>query len=61
MLSGTLKKGDTLKILGENYNLEDEEDMVIKPVKALYIFQSRFKLEINEAPAGSWIMIEGID
>ena len=32
VLSGTLKKGDMLKIFGENYNLEDEEDMVVKPV-----------------------------
>ena len=38
VISGTLKKGDQVKVLGENYNLEDEEDMTIKKIKGIYIF-----------------------
>ena len=29
VISGTLKQGQDVKVLGEGYNLEEEEDMVI--------------------------------
>ena len=38
IMSGTVKKGDEVKILGEGYTLEEEEDMVVKTVGKLWIF-----------------------
>lgn len=35
VLSGTLQKGQTVKVLGERYNTDDEEDMSIKILKSL--------------------------
>ena len=49
--------------MGENFNLEEEEDMVVARASKLWIMQagSRFKIQIDKATAGNWIAIEGID
>ncbi|EAR95586.1 elongation factor G domain protein (macronuclear) [Tetrahymena thermophila SB210] len=61
VISGTIRKNQTVKVLGERYNLEDEEDMTVKDVRKLFIFQARYKIEVNEITAGNWVLIEGID
>lgn len=40
VFSGTIKKGMNVKVLGEKYSLEDEEDMAIKTIKNLWIYES---------------------
>ncbi|SRR6266404_2189929 len=42
VLSGTLRKGVQIKVLGEGYSPEDEEDMMIATVDDLWISGSRF-------------------
>lgn len=42
VLSGTLKKGAQVKVLGEGYSPEDEEDMMIATVDDLWVSGSRF-------------------
>lgn len=49
------------KILGENYSLEDEEDMSIKTITNLWIFEGTYRVEVNSVPAGNWCLIEGIE
>jgi 116 kDa U5 small nuclear ribonucleoprotein component len=61
ILSGTISKKQQVKILGENYSLDDEEDLAVKPVTGLFIHQGRYKVEIDNVKAGNWILIEGID
>lgn len=34
VLSGTLRPGDWVRVLGEGYSLDDEEDMAVKEVMA---------------------------
>ena len=41
VISGTLKKGLEVKVLGEGYSPEDEEDMVKATVEDLWISQAR--------------------
>jgi 116 kDa U5 small nuclear ribonucleoprotein component len=41
VLSGTLKKGMDVKVLGEGYSPEDEEDMMKSMVEDIWISQSR--------------------
>ena len=41
VMSGTVRKGQAVKVLGEGYSLEDEEDMVPAIVEALMIDESR--------------------
>ncbi|XP_014666920.1 PREDICTED: 116 kDa U5 small nuclear ribonucleoprotein component-like [Priapulus caudatus] len=61
ILSGTLYAGQEIRILGENYSLQDEEDSRVLQAGRLWISEARYKVEVNRAPAGNWVLIEGID
>ncbi|KAJ3123559.1 U5 small nuclear ribonucleoprotein component [Nowakowskiella sp. JEL0407] len=61
ILSGTIKQGQMVRVLGEGYSLDDEEDMAICAVESLSIFQSRYKIGITEAQAGMLVLIGGIE
>jgi U5 small nuclear ribonucleoprotein component len=41
VMSGTVRRGQSVKVLGEGYSLEDEEDMVSAIVEAIMINESR--------------------
>lgn len=41
VLSGTLRKGMEVKVLGEGYSPEDEEDMVKAYVEDIWLSESR--------------------
>ncbi|KAF5198581.1 U5 small nuclear ribonucleoprotein component [Thalictrum thalictroides] len=59
--SGEIKTGQTLRVLGEGYSPEDEEDMTVKEVTKLWVYQARYRIPVSKAPAGSWVLIEGVD
>eukprot|EP00397_Hematodinium_sp_SG-2012_P009468 GEMP01009553.1.p1 GENE.GEMP01009553.1~~GEMP01009553.1.p1 ORF type:complete len:975 (-),score=208.20 GEMP01009553.1:420-3344(-) len=61
VMSGTLYKGDFVKILGENYSLDDDEDSCVKEVQKLWIYQGRYRVEVSHVPAGNWVLIGGVD
>ena len=61
VFSGTLYAGQDVKVLGENYTLTDEEDSRVLTVGRLWIYEARYKIEVNRVPAGNWVLIEGID
>ncbi|XP_044763809.1 116 kDa U5 small nuclear ribonucleoprotein component [Coccinella septempunctata] len=61
VMSGTLHAGTDVRVLGENYTLQDEEDSRILSVGRLWIYEARYKIELNRVPAGNWVLIEGID
>ena len=61
VISGTIKKNDKLKIMGENYVAGDEEDLFIKNATRLYLLQGRFKIQVDSVSAGNLVLIEGID
>ena len=63
VISGTLTTGQEVKVLGEGFSLEEEEDMVIAQATKLWILQAggRWKIEIDKVGAGNWVAIEGID
>ena len=37
VISGTVHKGDTVKVLGEGYTLEEEEDVIVRSISKLWI------------------------
>ena len=37
----------TMKVLGENYTKEDEEDMSVQTVHRIWVYQSRYRWEIG--------------
>ena len=41
VISGTLKKGMEIKVLGEGYSPEDEEDMMKAQVEEMWVSESR--------------------
>jgi 116 kDa U5 small nuclear ribonucleoprotein component len=59
--SGTIRTGQQVKVLGEAYTVDDEEDMAVLEIKALYVSMARFSIEVNSAKAGNWVLIEGVD
>ncbi|XP_063704338.1 116 kDa U5 small nuclear ribonucleoprotein component [Culicoides brevitarsis] len=61
VMSGTIHAGQEVKVLGENYSLLDEEDSRILQIGRLWIYEARYKIELNRVPAGNWVLIEGID
>ncbi|CEF67082.1 Translation elongation factor EFG, V domain and Elongation factor, GTP-binding domain and Translation elongation factor EFTu/EF1A, domain 2 and Small GTP-binding protein domain and Translation elongation factor EFG/EF2, domain IV and Translation protein, beta-barrel domain and Elongation factor G, III-V domain and Ribosomal protein S5 domain 2-type fold, subgroup and Ribosomal protein S5 domain 2-type fold and P-loop containing nucleoside triphosphate hydrolase domain-containing protein [Strongyloides ratt len=61
IFSGTLRLGQSVRILGERYSIQDEEDSRIMTVGKLYICMGRYNIEVSSAPAGNWVLIEGID
>ncbi|XP_044152958.1 116 kDa U5 small nuclear ribonucleoprotein component [Bufo gargarizans] len=61
VLSGTIHAGQPVKVLGENYTLEDEEDSQVCTVGRLWVSVARYHIEVNRVPAGNWVLIEGVD
>ncbi|KAL4252518.1 Tr-type G domain-containing protein [Abortiporus biennis] len=61
VMSGTLRKGMQIKVLGEGFSPEDEEDMVKAFVEDIWIFESRYNIPAEEVPAGNLVLIGGVD
>ncbi|PVD31093.1 hypothetical protein C0Q70_10371 [Pomacea canaliculata] len=61
VMNGTLHSNQEVRILGENYTLQDEEDSRFGQVGRLWISEARYKVEVNRVSAGNWILMEGID
>ncbi len=61
VLSGTIKKNDNLRIMGENYLAGDEEDLFFRHATKLFLLQGRYKIEVQSVSAGNLVLMEGID
>lgn len=62
VFSGTIKVGQRVRVLGEGFVLhEDEEDSAVEVVKGLSLPGGRYTISVSSAPAGSLVLIEGID
>ena len=61
VLSGTVKKDMDVKVLGEKYSIDDEEDMAQKEVTKVSLMMGRYTLEVSKVVAGNWVLLEGVD
>ncbi|KAG2155719.1 Calreticulin family-domain-containing protein [Suillus clintonianus] len=61
VMSGTLRKGTPIKVLGEGYSPEDEEDMARATVEDIWISEARYFIPADEVPAGNLVLIAGVD
>eukprot|EP01065_Artemidia_motanka_P025396 TRINITY_DN30400_c0_g1_i1.p1 TRINITY_DN30400_c0_g1~~TRINITY_DN30400_c0_g1_i1.p1 ORF type:complete len:989 (+),score=311.16 TRINITY_DN30400_c0_g1_i1:60-2969(+) len=61
VISGTLRSDARVKILGEAYTEQDPEDMSLAETHRLWVPQGRRRIAVTAAPAGMWVLIEGID
>ncbi|KAH8110606.1 Calreticulin family-domain-containing protein [Phellopilus nigrolimitatus] len=61
VMSGTVRKGMEVKVLGEGYSPEDEEDMMKAVVDDVWIAESRYNIPAEEVPAGNLVLLGGVD
>jgi len=61
VMSGTVHANQQIRLLGENYSMFDEEDSRSLNLGRLWIYEARYKIEVNRVPAGCWVLMEGID
>lgn len=60
--SGTIQPGQRIKVLGESYvPEEDEEDCAIATVEGVAIPRGRSQTSVSLATAGNWVLLQGID
>jgi 116 kDa U5 small nuclear ribonucleoprotein component len=54
VISGTIKAGESVRVLGENYTTAEKEDVQIQKASKLWLLQAggRFKVEVDMAFAG---------
>ncbi|KYR01100.1 U5 small nuclear ribonucleoprotein subunit [Tieghemostelium lacteum] len=61
VMSGTIQTKSDVRVLGEKYSPLNDEDMSVEQINGLYISEARYKIEVESVPAGSWVLIDGID
>mmetsp|Transcript_5060 Transcript_5060/g.7322 ORF Transcript_5060/g.7322 Transcript_5060/m.7322 type:complete len:1028 (-) Transcript_5060:256-3339(-) len=60
--SGTVRPGTRVRVLGEGYSPEDdEEDMAVTTVSSVAIPRGRTQTAVTLATAGNWVLLEGVD
>ena len=66
-LSGCIKRSST-KLnpdrefsYWQGYTPEDEEDSAVATVTAVWVYQARYRIPLTKAPAGNWVLLEGVD
>ena len=59
--SGSVKVGNTVRVLGENYSEDDDEDSAFAQVQNVLVPHARFATGVTRLNAGNWVMLEGID
>ena len=59
--SGTIKPGERVKVLGEGYSPQDQEDMAVVTVGAVSIPRGRKRTDVTAASAGNWVLLQGVD
>ncbi|KAK6330318.1 hypothetical protein TWF730_004811 [Orbilia blumenaviensis] len=61
VMSGTIKPGDQVRVLGEGYTIDDEEDMTIATISDVWVAETRYQVPTSGIPAGCWCLLGGID
>ncbi|PWN36281.1 putative ribosomal elongation factor EF-2 [Meira miltonrushii] len=61
VLSGTVKIGDRVRVLGEGFSQDDDEDSILANVEGVWINESRYNVESDSVPAGCWVSLKGVD
>lgn len=61
IISGTLRPGDKVRVLGEGYSPDDEEDSAVAEVTNVWVYNARYRIPVGKATAGNLVLVEGID
>ncbi|RDA93269.1 hypothetical protein CP533_6530 [Ophiocordyceps camponoti-saundersi (nom. inval.)] len=61
VLSGTARPGMAVRVLGEGYSADDEEDMTTASIGQVLIAETRYNIVTDGVPAGSLVLLSGVD
>ncbi|KAK3309945.1 P-loop containing nucleoside triphosphate hydrolase protein [Chaetomium strumarium] len=61
VMSGIARPGTEVRVLGESYSLDDEEDMVLAKISDVFIAETRYNIPTDGVPAGNWVLLGGVD
>lgn len=61
VMSGIAKPGQQVRVLGEGYTVDDEEDMSLATISDTWIASSRYNIPTSGIPAGNWVLLSGVD
>lgn len=61
VLSGTVRVGDQVRVLGEGFSQDDDEDSALVTVEGVWINESRYSVESDGIAAGCWASLKGVD
>jgi U5 small nuclear ribonucleoprotein component len=61
VMSGTAQPGQQVRVLGEGYSIDDEEDMVVATISDVSIAETRYNIPTSGVPAGNWVLLSGVD
>ncbi|KAG8733407.1 hypothetical protein FRC11_006450 [Ceratobasidium sp. 423] len=61
VMSGVVKRGMSVRVLGEGFSADDEEDMWKGDLGDVWINEARYNIPAEEVPAGNIVMLGGID
>ena len=61
VMSGTARPGMRVRVLGQGYSIDDEEDMAMATISDVYIPETRYNIPTDGIPAGSWALLGGVD
>lgn len=61
IMSGTASPNQVVRILGESYSVEDEEDSTTSTITTTHLACSRYNIPVTGVPAGNLVLLSGID
>ncbi|KAK3393595.1 P-loop containing nucleoside triphosphate hydrolase protein [Podospora didyma] len=61
VMSGIARPGTDVRVLGEGYSIDDEEDMAIARISNVFIAETRYNIPTDGVPAGNWVLLSGVD
>ena len=61
VMSGIARPGADVRVLGEGYSIDDEEDMVMARISEVSIAETRYNVPTDGVPAGHWVLLGGVD
>ncbi|KAL8417832.1 hypothetical protein RB594_001449 [Gaeumannomyces avenae] len=61
VMSGTARPGADVRVLGEGYSIDDEEDMAAAKISDVSICETKYNIPTDGVPAGNWVLLGGVD
>jgi U5 small nuclear ribonucleoprotein component len=61
VMSGVARPGTEVRVLGEGYSIDDEEDMALARISEVFVAETRYNIPVDGVPAGQFVLLGGVD